>query len=404
MKKTLLEQAESDLEGILKFASDERGMYTNYLKQIAKMFLVPLAAAGAAGASSYYFGKKDRDRHQTDLMNSMKSVATKDPAFATDPAKFMERFNELTVISPTVAKNPSIASKVISANFDNGFDVDSIHKLTAIEHNTSTSRGGIHPAAAARAGAGNALKTLVQTFGPDMLHSYKHQTNNLQTGLKNIAKKKEDQMEADLNAMADAFMKQQKDKGFDKESSAQRVSDECLGQMLAERYCMIKTAGVGDLLTSGASHMGKGLAFFAPAMALAGGVELIRQTLESRRTSELEAQADKNFKELMRTSDIAKGNSVDAHEAFNTLKAVAPSLAARPLVARTFIDYVASQGRLAPETVQQLAEAEDRVRGLGASKTNFFGDLKTTMGLMEPVAKGKGFGHSSPRKPKKGIF
>lgn len=166
----------------------------------------------------------------------------------------------------------------------------------------------------------------------------------------------------------------------------QRVSDECLGQMLAERYVMIKSAGISQVFSSGAATMGKNLAWFAPALALGGGIELVRNVMESRRTAELEHQADSHFKALMRTSEIAKGDTEMAREAFETLKAVAPSLAARPLVAKTFIDYTVSQGRMAPETIQQLAEAENSVRGIGAAqgKGGFMENMKGMMNLQTP--------------------
>ena len=170
---------------------------------------------------------------------------------------------------------------------------------------------------------------------------------------------------------------------------ANRVSDECLGQMLAERYVMIKTAGFGTALSEGAKTLGKNLTWFAPALALGGGIELVRHVMEGRRTAALEDQADRNFKTLMQTSDKLKGDPLMAREAFDTLKAIAPSLAARPLVAKTFLEYTTGQGQLAPDTIQQLAQAEDSVRGIGGSnKGGFMSGIKDIMGIQTPKNQG----------------
>lgn len=363
-------QAQKDLDAILKLAATPpraNQLRMDYLKGVAKPLVAALAAVGATGLTTYYFSKKDREAHQKDLLTSMKALAYKSPDFEKNPTKFLERFSELSVISPTIAKNPSLASKLLEKKLKTGFSVDDIHKLTSIESNTaSTRRTG--PSAAGRASAYHAMNTLTTAFGHDFLAHKKEMDATLASGL--------DRTRAAQESLADLGRE------FEKEGSMQKVSDECLGTMLAERYVLIKQAG---LFTEGLKNMGKGLQYFAPALALGLGVEGVRQAIESRRNASLEAQADKNFARMLKTNDKLKGaeNQHLAHEAFETLKAVAPSLAARDLVAQTFIEYTVGQGQLAPQTVQQLAEAEDKVRGIGG-KSSFFNDLKSTMGIMEP--------------------
>lgn len=387
MSTKLQKQARQDLDTLLKLAAagpGARAQYAlnQYLWGFAKPLLGTLAAVGASAGAAYYFTKKDKERHREELLNSMKSLALKSPQFAKNPDDFFERFGELTVISPTIAKNPTLAAKLLDKKLKSGFTVDDIHKLTSIEHNTASTRSEV-PGAAARASAGHALTTLVNAFGRDAVEYKKELDKDYGQRVKGIGKAQKqstkDMIERELAKATEDV--ERRGGPLDKESSAQRVSDECLGQMLAERYVLIKQAG---LMSEGFKNMGKGLQIFAPAMALAGGVELVRQAIESRRNKSLEAQADKNFASMMRTNDKLKGeeNKHLAHEAFETLKAVAPSLAARPLVAQTFIEYTVGQGQLAPQTVQQLAEAEDKVRGIG-SKGSFFTDLKSTMGIMD---------------------
>lgn len=370
----LLKQASADLKIILKEASiaDPLSVRKAYLGQIVGMFAPVVAAVAAAGGMNYLFAKKDRERHKADLASSFKAIAGKSAAFAKDPEAFIERFGELSVISPTIAKNPGLATKLLEKKLTSGFGVDDIHKLTAIENNASSARGIPLPASAARAGASNALHTLTQTFGMDLLKEYRDTTNVFK---KDLVQAK--QYEQTLR-QAEDLMKRH---GFDKKAQAQAVSDECLGQMLADRYVLLKEAGVMDVAAAGAKNLGKSLQYWAPALALGGGVELVRRALESRRNAVLEAQADKNFAHLLRSSDVIKGDKAIATEAFDILKSVAPTLAAKPLVAKTFLEHsVNAMGNIPPATVQQLAEAEDRVRGL-RGKNTFFGDLKSIMGL-----------------------
>jgi hypothetical protein len=388
--RNLKEQAQHDLDSLLKLAAKAKVPWTpgmteawgNYMKAIAKPLILGLGTVGAAGLSSYYFTKKEKERHDEDIMSSLKTLAVKNPQFKKEPETFIERFGELSLISPTVAKNPSLAAKVLSKKMKSGFSVDDIHKLTSIESNSSSARR-FNPGAAGRASAGHALSTITSAFGRDLV-DYK----------KNLDKEFQDRMRAIEKSHEDLKNFEYKPR-FDQEgnklasSTLQRVSDECLGTMLAERYVLVKQAGLlsttGSLIGAGAGTMAKGMALFAPAMALAGGAELVRQAIESHRNTALQAQADKNFAQIMKSNDKFQGdaNKQLAMEAFETLKTVAPSLAARRLVAETFIDYTVGQGQLAPQTVQQLAEAEDKVRGIGSNKSNFVTDLKTTMGFMD---------------------
>lgn len=383
----LLDQAKADLQSVIKLgaggANDAAADATMaagkiFLKQILTPVAAALLGAGTTGGLAYYFAKKDRARHEDDLDASVKTLAAKSTKFSTEPEKFLERFNELALISPTIAKSPNLAVKLIDSKINSGFNVDDIHKLTAIEHNASTSRGYRSPGAAGRAGASSALGTIMQSFGPSLLPYYAEKRKDYQNAIANINKDTEDRVRSTADRLASKY-------SLNKESSMKTASDECLGTMLAERFVLLKTAGVGDMFALGAKNLASVVPYYASAIALGGGVELVRHVMENRRNTALSAQADKNFKMIMRDSDSAKGNKEIAQEAFDTLKAVAPSLAARPLVAKTFIEYVSAHGQIAPETIQQLAEAENKVRGIGGDGgKGFFTGIKSTMDIMKP--------------------
>lgn len=387
MSNKLLEKAQKDLDGILKCASpQERTANTlNLLKHIATPLLSALAVMGTSGAAAYYFSKKDKDQHQNDLANSMKLLSVKNPEFSKSPGQFIERFNELTHLSPTIAKNPTLAARLLTDKLHSGFDVDDIHKLTTIENNTSTSRGGFHPGNAARAAASSSLSTLATTFGPDVLRDFRGHANEYKSRLSAIAKKeseltmpksKPSGFDEEVAARAARYS------GLDKQSSAPRtVSDGCLGTMLAERYTMFKTAGLMENVGIGAKNLAKSLSVFAPAIALGGGLELMKHVMESRKNAALGDQADKEFKNLLRTSDIVKGDTATAYEAFNTLKAFAPSLAVRPLVLKTFVENtVNNSGHITSQMVQDFASTENQIRGFGG-KSDFMGGIKSITGL-----------------------
>lgn len=135
-----------------------------------------------------------------------------------------------------------------------------------------------------------------------------------------------------------------------------------LGKMLADRYLMHKEAAansVGKAFQEGISGLGTGLAMAVPALALAGGVHLIRKAIKERDRKKLEIEADKVFSELKKAEDpsILKDPRM-AEEAFNSLKKFAPNLAVRPLLARTFLKGVTDTENFPHETALSLLKTE----------------------------------------------
>ena len=152
-----------------------------------------------------------------------------------------------------------------------------------------------------------------------------------------------------------------------------RVSDECLGRMLADRYTMCKEAGLLDTLGKGTKAVGGMLGRSAVAtgehlatnivpLLISSGILALAGLSKMREEGKQEAEANRIFTDIKTNNSFVKEHPVTAEHAFNTLKSLAPSLASNPLVTKTFIEHVInSDGRLPPETVIMLADAQSKI-------------------------------------------
>lgn len=171
--------------------------------------------------------------------------------------------------------------------------------------------------------------------------------------------------------------------------SSQKVSDECLGEMLADRFVMwrnsdvVKTASVASAASaakSGASAFGKGLAFFAAPLAIAGLVHGIGAMVDAHKAKKMEEDAQTAFNKIKKDSEHIKGNPVLAEEAFDAIKTFAPSLAIKPSILKTFIEHTIKTEMLAPQTVSELASAQSNVH-----KAKTPGFAQGFMGAVDPA-------------------
>ena len=135
----------------------------------------------------------------------------------------------------------------------------------------------------------------------------------------------------------------------------------------------------------------------------------MRKLMEMRETRQLRTQADAVFAGLRKDSDRVRENPELAVEVFGTLRELAPALAAKPLVARTFVEHVIdNRGHIPPDTAQMLANTQTVISRLNtASGGGFLAGLKEPMNLFShsvslPKDKGgggtptsSGFGGSS---------
>lgn len=431
----------SDVELLEKTAS--RGStFLSGLKSMAP-HLMTIAGVTAIGGSLGYMAAKHRyEKHEEALKNSYGSLAT-EPKFVKDPQTFNQRFAELSLISPTVASNPRLASKILAGKLKDGFDLDDVHRLSSIEYHSAHTPKIELPSAAARARAMSSFEHAVQLLAPSAIlqaatpgltsevkQTVKKTNENEEKKLQEVQQslsemnkrfKEEDarrqkenpQMASDIQKMMndpklkDLFSRlgQMQKKG----SAELVVGEECLGRMLAEAHVMYKTAAAQSGLSKVLNSAGK---FFTPShdamkgyfevmaipLAVGGGIALVKKLMKEKETADLRAQADRAFNSLRRSNEVVKGNPELAGEAYDALRSFAPSLAAKPLIQKTFIEHVINSGGmgLTPEAAQQLANTETVIKRLGEMSPGSF-----ITGIKEPMTL---FGHKfGTRKEKRGL-
>jgi hypothetical protein len=405
----LMKQAQADLASLEKLAgfAEEAAPRVKGLRDMAAHLAAPvlatLAATGTVGFMGYLSGKKRREEQTKALENSLHSAMSRSKSFDKNQELFIQRFGELTAISPTVAQNPMMASKIIEKKLKTGFNVDDIHRLSNLETSRiNVERTGLPSAGAAgRAAASGAFKTIFKQYGDQYLDRFTQSGNLYESGRQKFENDRRAQRVAKAEAQASANSDMDpvlraamsrpvppfKERPVGKEAIASTsfvVSEECLGTMLAERLLIFEEAGLSKeagSFSQGAKHLGESLKYMLPALALGGGVELVRRVIDSRKNTKLQQQADATFLKIRKSSETMKAEPEIAQDAFNTLKAFAPTLAATPMVMKTFVEHVVnSRGHFDPNLVSQIADAEHKARGPKAS--SFAEGMSSTMGMM----------------------
>lgn len=421
----LIAQAKKDTDNLQKLANTSTPQGSQ-LKTFLSMLAPFMLTAGVSGIAGYRAGKeaeKHVEEEAEKLKNSFHTTFAKSDTFKKDPALYSQRFSELALISPTVAKNPNFAHKIIESNLKSGFDVDDIHKLSAIEFQKTNTRSQILPAQAIAAARMNAADKLISIFGGNMLHHISTKANELkdlsakeykehlqaeqaaanpEVKYKFKTKPTDEQMTQDVNDVFAEHLaemglksgkkpapKHESKKGFNwfkKEGSMNLVSDECLGQMLAERHEMLKTAGVWDSmkknLAPGTEAMGKYLAFMAPSLLIGGGAALVQNVVAGQKDKKIADEAERVYLGVAKNSDTIKQDASAAREAFTTMKLFAPTLATRPMLVKTFVEHTLMNNHMSPQSIKELAEAESAANRKGGA-----GFLKSFKENVELVGK-----------------
>lgn len=339
--------------------------YAAYEKYISSMSatnkkmlgtLAPFIALPMFGALvSYYMGKKSDKAEKAALETSLNKIVAGNSKMRENSDKAVARFNELAYIAPSVARNPVMAEKFLASRLDKGLSIDDIHKLSVIQASGMGSQSGPTAAQKALLTAGNIYQTVALTLGRDAWHS-------AQTGLRQYA--------GAVDTLKTDLKKIQEEKSMNKKSSPNKLSDECVGEMLADRYIIMRggllkeatsKTSLKDVIRAGGKAFARGAAYMAPALALGGvihGTGMIVDAIEKRKLSN---QADDAFAKIKKNSDIIKGDPDLANEALDAIKTFAPSLAAKPAVLKTFIEHTVRVGSIAPQTINDLSGAQSSV-------------------------------------------
>lgn len=331
---------------------------------------VALAALPVGAATLYhkYKSKKDREQDIVELKDSYQRVLGASKKISAKPEQAAERFRELSMIAPSVAKNPVMASRFLEPRLEKGLSIDDVHKLTMIQ-----AYGGNKSQGFLGSTPGVLLDKYLTVAGPSIIQG--------------------------VSAKVDDFNEDLKKEG----SSA--VSEECLATMLADRYVMWqsyasemqKTAAPTDPLTmrkafsKGLNHFLAGAGFAAAPLALAGMAHGVGAIIDAKRKADLERQANAVFVEVRRKSEKIQGEPEKAAEAFDALKSFAPALAVKPMIVKTFLEHAVGVDHLSPETVKSLAETQFNVNRSkpGGFATGFFGGLDSSMRPLKSLYPGK---------------
>lgn len=404
-----------------------------FLKSVAAPMLATLGTLGTVGVAKYMMARGDEKAHLQAAQEGYDKTFARSPLFQQNPGHFNERYRELYTISPTIAKNPQLATKLIKDRLEKGFTVDDLHRLSTIEYHASNTIKGPDASAVGRAAALGALEGTLSTLEPLIakemdarikakaqlaLDSKAKLEQELTKSIKRVGVsdamiQKATQLNLGDKATHNAFVNEatseamrspviqqiQNDavaqaiarrearleaqrSGMEKKSSALTVSDECMAVMLADRYVMAKTAGVLDVMGQGAKALGGNLAFMAPALALGAGTILAQSIMSNMRESELSGRADAVFADLKKNNEKVSANPQISREAFDAIKSFAPDLAAKPNVLRTFLEHaVDTEGRMPIENIKQMAETQNIV-AKKAPDGGFISGLKAPMSLL----------------------
>lgn len=210
------------------------------LKGVAE-FLSPIVKAMAlsagVGGIGYLNSKRDQKQAAEHLAQSMITAFKENPEFKKDTNLFKERFKELALVAPGIAGNPRMAAKVLASNMKSGFSVDDIHKLTMIQ-TYGKPLADTSSLAAGRLAASNAFDKILSIIGPKIYEdnisnarAYLRWSDDAQDLMANIRKEHNTYRHEKTSAERNDHMER-------------KISDECIGEMLGDRYVMAKTAGL----------------------------------------------------------------------------------------------------------------------------------------------------------------
>ena len=141
--------------------------------------------------------------------------------------------------------------------------------------------------------------------------------------------------------------------GFEK--TAEVETDEALGRVAFKQYEFLKTAAAASSFNMAAKGLFNALKAMAPAAAIGAGIFGAKKVLSTIQESRLQKDMMKSYEYVKKNGNFTNDNPQVIHEAFSTLQTFAPSIAAKPLAAKTFVELVANRGGVDPELLKQVA-------------------------------------------------
>ena len=320
----------------------------------AKLAVLP----AIAGTIQYFFARKNIQEELDGLKASYSKSLSISDKMSANPDKAAGVFRELCAVAPSIAMNPNMAVKVIEPRLKTGLTIDDVHKLTMINANTKQSIFSKTPFGEASRSAGLVADRVFTTFGSkvvdDFVGAAKARTHR---------HKAWDKIIEEANSPDEAVNKS-REYPMDKQSS-QKVSESCAAEMMADRYLLLKNSSLykeAGAMSGAADVLAKAAPYLIASLAMAGIAHGVGAGMDALQRKKLENQADDAYAKLRKNSEIVKANPDIAHEAFDAIKTFAPNLAAKQNILKTFIEHsVSMDGRMPPETINQLATAQGNI-------------------------------------------
>lgn len=388
---------------------------------------------GIAGAD--YLTSRHRIKQQENelarLQSSFNTITTQDDELGNNREKASTRFNEIAHFSPTVAKHPAIAKPLVKRTLHTGLDEKDVRTLVQIEAGQAQVRSvpGSVPTSARI--VQNVVPGAVKSFGDEMVQTFGNPDVKEELKMKQIPPEKYEDvivMLIDNNAMppelsditvndvrggnVEAFNRineaSQKDPElFKKQAIKHRLSDkwnniagfaksasinyenilegvslEKRAQILADQYCLIKHAGLGDMLAKNPGL--KSALFGLGAAALFGSVGAVAEEMSDyKRSQQMNERIQESWGDTKKTlksmaeEGVAAVQSPEtdytnkevmnkAEKAFKALAEVAPNVAANPTTALPFVNQVVmNDGFMDANLLKTVTEAQ---RNINTSK------------------------------------
>jgi hypothetical protein len=170
--------------------------------------------------------------------------------------------------------------------------------------------------------------------------------------------------------------------GFEKTATAQD-DDAALGRLAFKQYDLIKTA---NSFSSGATSIYNALKAMAPAAAIGAGIFGAGKALSAIQERRMKQDMLKSYDYVKKNIDQQDVNPQLVHDAFSTLQLFAPSIASKPLAAKTFVQLVTNRGGIDPELLKQITGIQKDYTDANKSSSGF-GDILSGIGTAAGTAK-----------------
>lgn len=392
------------------------------IKEKAPVMGLTLAGGlGVAGISNYL---KNRERKQhfeaenANVVNSYHNMMSTMPELARKVPMATERFNEIASISPTLASNPIVAGKLVKKTLTKGLSENEMSTLYQIESNARSIKTFTPPVSGVRKTFDDVVTPVItntlKNVGEGIGKSWAEQKSpeELQEAGNKLLAERRDELETymikDIMSGIRKGYTLPPGKNSDLVESAVKIGpysgerllrvylksngiapQQALSYMaetginkgasiLGLQYALLEKVASQNKLSSALGPLMKGVLGAGLAGVAGLGFGVVNELAEKKQTDILNRRIEaswsnvtKRLKELTdENSTLVRGidysdkdTQKKAKEAFNMLVSVAPSLAAEPVIASSFVNTaVLNDGDVDPNTLKVITDTQKNIR------------------------------------------